>query len=280
MPLERSLHGPTSRPCHQAPDCVASLGGEPPASINAPPPHRESYPGQWGNPASGDKSSVLGRGGVTEGPEARGRIREVGLPRSAYFTDEYFSLPQLFSLAHQIHAIYKCKPSSVLEVGLGNGFVSTFLRRAGLPVTTVDVNPELSPDICSGIDKLVEAVEGTFDLVVCCEVLEHLPIEDLDPSLDQLRAVGKRLFLTLPTSHRPVGFGGLLRLPKLGARMVNLNFDIPIRRSLGGGPHFWEVGYDSTCTRSAIKKRLSKRFTEVRSGRFALNPYHMYFYCE
>lgn len=47
-----------------------------------------------------------------------------------------------------------------------------------------------------------------------------------------------------------------------------------------GCSHFWEVGYTAACARAAIVKRLKQRYGKVRSDRFALNPYHMWFICE
>lgn len=44
--------------------------------------------------------------------------------------------------------------------------------------------------------------------------------------------------------------------------------------------HFWEVGHTADCSRVAIVNRLRQRYAQVLSGRFALNPYHMWFICE
>lgn len=41
--------------------------------------------------------------------------------------------------------------------------------------------------------------------------------------------------------------------------------------------HFWEVGHSRACSRAAIVEKLKKHYGTVRSGRFALNPYHLWF---
>jgi len=216
---------------------------------------------------------------MSEAP-GRGLERESSLRREAYFSDHYFSYQQLFSFVHQIKYIVGMKPHSAVEIGIGNGFVSTFLRRAGIPVLTADINAALEPDICAPLSDLPGLVSEQRDVVICCEVLEHMPLEELDANLDHLKALGPRLFLTLPNSRKAWGLSGLLHLPKLGARLFDANIDIPWRRPIEGGPHFWEVGYNSQCTRSGIIRRLKTRYNIVRSGRFALNPYHIYFICE
>lgn len=210
----------------------------------------------------------------------RGSGRERELAREDYFTDLYFSLPQLCSFAHQLNFIHSMRPTSAIEIGLGNGFVSTFLRRSGLPVVTADINPALEPDICAPLDEVHGHIDGPKDLVICCEVLEHMPLEELDANLDHLRGLGDRLFMTLPNSNRTWGVAGLASLPKLGLKQFDLNIDVPYKRRLDKGPHFWEVGYTPDCTRAAIVERLRQRYTKVQSGRFLLNPYHIWFACE
>jgi protein-L-isoaspartate O-methyltransferase len=57
-------------------------------------------------------------------------------------------------MPQKIHEIDKLKPKDILEIGLGDGFVSSFLKRAGYDVTTVDINPALEPDICAPLDQM------------------------------------------------------------------------------------------------------------------------------
>src|SRR5690606_25285672 len=129
-----------------------------------------------------------------------------------YYSDDYFGLSQLCSMSQQIHEIHSLKPTNILEIGIGNGFTSAILKRAGYPVTTVDINPELEPDICAPLDEVAPLIEGMrFDLVVCCEVLEHMPYEQFGPNLNHLRKFGDRLFITLPNYRAPIGFGGFFR---------------------------------------------------------------------
>lgn len=210
----------------------------------------------------------------------RGLERELRMSREEYFSDLYFSLPQLCSFAHQLNFIHSMRPTSAIEIGLGNGFVSSFLRRSGLSVVTVDINPELEPDICAPLSEVHKHIDKKMDLVICCEVLEHMPLEDLDSNLDYLKTLGDRLFMTLPNSMRSWGLAGLVSLPKLGLKQFDLNIDIPFRRNLDNSCHFWEVGFNRACTRSAIEARLAERYASVKSGRFLLNPYHLWFSCE
>lgn len=209
----------------------------------------------------------------------RGQAREQSLPREAYFSDGYFALPQLCSLSQQLHGIHAMRPTDILEIGIGNGFTSSFLKRAGYDVTTVDINPALEPDICAPLDEVAGHVSGRrFDLVVCCEVLEHMPLEQLRPSLDALAKLGSRLFMTLPNYHAPIGFGGFLRLPKIAPKLLSLTVDLPRRRALEK-EHFWEVGSSRETSKSALVKMLRDRYASVEVQKFALAPYHIAFRC-
>ena len=209
----------------------------------------------------------------------RGQDREKSLPRSAYFSDGYFSIQQLFSLSHQINEIHKLRPKSILEIGIGNGFTSSFLRRAGYRVTTVDINQDLEPDICAPLDQVGSIIGGDhFDLVVCCEVLEHMPLQEFKSNLDHLGNLGRRLFLTLPNYRASVGLGGLLRLPKLGARIFDWTIDIPRKKKLDA-EHFWEVGSEDKTSLKAIVSDLKCRYISVEVKKMPLNPYHIAFIC-
>lgn len=210
----------------------------------------------------------------------RGHDREQNLPKGAYYSEGYFSLAQLCSLSHQIHEIHKLAPQNIIEVGIGNGFVSSFLRRAGYKIRTADINPSLAPDICAPICELPELLRGErFDLVVCCEVLEHMPFDEFESNLDHLRFLGDRLFMTLPNYRPTIGFTGFLRLPKMTPRLMDLSIDL-FRHKRLDREHFWEVGSDRSTSKKEIIKLLKARYKNVMLKRLALNPYHFAFYGE
>jgi len=204
--------------------------------------------------------------------------RECSLDKYMYYSDNYFRLNQLCSFAHQINDIHRLNPASILEIGIGNGFTSSFLRRAGFDIVTVDINPELEPDICSPISRLKPLLgDRSFDLVVCCEVLEHMPFEDFELSLEVFRSVGQRLYMTLPNYKRVYGVGGFINLPKVYGLSFRAQFELPNRKTLSE-EHFWEVGSSPTTTKREVIKRLGKFYRQIDTQRYALNPYHLSFY--
>ena len=81
---------------------------------------------------------------------------------------------------------------------MGNGFVAWFLQNAGLEVTTMDIDPDLKPTIVGSVVD-IPLPDDSFDLVMCCQLLEHLPYDNFVPALLQLHRVAKKhVVLSLP----------------------------------------------------------------------------------
>lgn len=205
--------------------------------------------------------------------------RERSNDRSLFYSERYFSMRQLASFCHQLNIIQSLNPTRILEVGIGNGFVSTFLKCAGMDVHTVDINAALTPDVVSSIAELPDNFPPEeFDLVSCCEVLEHLPFEMFDLSIAILRKYSRTLFCTLPSYENWYGLGGFLDLPRYRSKVLRLGMSV--RRNRGLAPeHYWELGYSSDTSRRRVIETFHRHYVHVAHGVFALNPYHEYFIC-
>ena len=103
--------------------------------------------------------------------------------------------------------------TSVLEAGCGEGEVSNFIYCSYPIIDTFeafDANPEVIdlarksfPEINFKVESIYEQVypENSFDLVVCCEVLEHL--KDPKVALQSLFKVSRR-YLLLSVPNEPL----------------------------------------------------------------------------
>lgn len=101
--------------------------------------------------------------------------------------------------------------SSVLEVGVGEGFISGYLsekfpsiRFSGVDLAEADIAklrekfPRVEAHVGSAYD--VDKLPGGYDLVICAEVMEHL--DEPARALDRMIALApKRLLLSVP--HEP-----------------------------------------------------------------------------
>jgi hypothetical protein len=211
----------------------------------------------------------------------KGEEREKNLARDEYFNNGYFSLRTLVSFTHQLNHIKKINPKTMLEIGKGNGFVSTYLKLSGVKVTTVDINPNLSPDIVASILDLPDILKKEkYDLVVCCEVLEHLEFAQFENCLFILRQYSSNLYLTLPQYRKWFGFSGFMRIPKID-KIFRLGFYLRTKKNLDNGHiHFWEIDYEEKCSRSKILENLKKYYQRITNGCYELNPYHEFFICK
>lgn len=207
----------------------------------------------------------------------RGAERESKLSKESYFSEKYFGMEQLSSLIHQIHDISKLSPNSLIEIGLGNGFTSSFLKRSGVDVTTVDINKNLEPDICAPICDLDKHLDdGTkYDLAVCCEVLEHIPFDEFEENIKMLRKYSNMLYLTLPNYKPSYGISGFIRLPKF-RKLFGIFIDIPKKKVLDKA-HFWEIGSSKETTKKSILKILNKHYNTASVNRQPLKPNHIAF---
>ncbi|MFM2164303.1 MAG: hypothetical protein RL325_740 [Planctomycetota bacterium] len=206
------------------------------------------------------------------------------VPDARHYDATYLKNGRPFSLAAQLTAISEVAPSQVLEVGVGTGICVHALRRIGIPVTTLDVQPELRPDIVGDV-RAIPAETGAFDVSSCCQVLEHLPFGDFGTAARELaRVTRRRLVLSLPDITRSVDL--TVTLPLLGMR--TLSCSLPVRepsdawkserlRTMG---HYWEIG--ACGVRAATVDRLLREagFARVRSFRVREIPWHRFFVAE
>jgi hypothetical protein len=209
----------------------------------------------------------------------KGHEREKSLTKDAYKSAHYSDLYQLMSFSHQINDICRMKPKSILEIGIGNGFMSTFLKSQGFEVLTADINPNLGADIVCDILDLPKFCEGSkFDLVVCCEVLEHMPFEKFDDAISVIASLSNRAYITLPNYNKFFGFSGFFDFPRL-RKPFNFGIFLPVRRKITE-QHFWELDLNNDTSKSNITSILNRKFSKITSSTYKLNRYHHLFVCE
>jgi len=203
---------------------------------------------------------------------------EANLARARYFGGEYLDRKQFDTMVSQIMAVMSLSPKTILEVGPGNGFVSNFFRSAGFEVTTFDINNNLKPDVVGNlieIDKYFE--QNSFDIILCAEVLEHLPFEYFDKVLEAFnRITSKHLVITLPRRHRILlDLRFYIKVPFIKIIRSNWFFRIPDRQKWEG--HHWEIDYSSVFSLNNILKAMSNHFKVLNTYVDESVRHHQYF---
>jgi SAM-dependent methyltransferase len=197
---------------------------------------------------------------------------------SDYQSLNYVKRERWNSYWYQLQAVLSCQPTTVLEVGIGNGTVSDFLRRAGLKIMTCDHNPALRPDVLADVLRLPFAQEE-FSVVLCAEVLEHLPFEQFIPALRELRRVSQRFaVITLPRwGHH---FSLEIKLPRWGRRRWQVKISWPPLSHRYNGQHYWEIGKRGYPL-ALIEKQINSAGWQIKRSELIFdNPYHQLFVLE
>ncbi len=212
---------------------------------------------------------------------SRGFEREESLEKSMYFSEGYFDKYQLFALSEQIHLLYTVSKHlhnpAILEVGKGNGFVSDFFKKAKYNFTTLDINPNLEPDIVGNILELSQTVTEKPDFILCSEVLEHMEFKTFEKSIYELSETTKEgLIITLPVYKKFFGINIQWRMPKLKPFSTPLFIKTSWTKILPQ-EHFWEIGYSKETSKKNIEKILLQYFVIQDKGCFHTNPYHYYY---
>ncbi len=196
---------------------------------------------------------------------------------SKYTSDSYESKSRFISYYRQISEVMRFKPQSVCEVGIGNGLVSDYLRKQGPSVTTVDINKGLSPDVVASVTTLPFANES-FDVVLCAEVLEHLPYEAFQSGLSEIgRVCRKGAVVSLP--HWGVSIYAGFKVPFFPKKELFLKISPP-RKHLFTGEHYWEIGKSGFPARKVRRDMEHCGFSIVREVNLFEDPAHRFFILE
>lgn len=163
----------------------------------------------------------------------------------------YDTKKRLASYWHQLDEVRQARVKRVLEIGTGSGFVARQLAPYYL-LTTLDTSIERRPDSVGSVLSL-PFKNNSFELVLCCQVLEHLPFSNFGDSLKEIkRVVSKRVVLSLPDKKPFIP----IQLPRIGRRKFPHPFFKPLKHAFDG-QHHWEVnavGYESKKIVEAIQK--------------------------
>jgi len=208
--------------------------------------------------------------------DKEGSIKSEQFPKEFYFK-KYADITSFISYYYQIKSVIDAKPSTVLEVGIGNKIVSNYLRESGLKVTTFDISKTLDPDVIGDIRNLPFG-NNMFDIVLACEVLEHLSFGDFSRSISELGRVSKkRVVLSIPYSSFFVEKVININTPLI-KKQLRFNLSIPFFTSYfkRTDEHFWEMGRKNY-PRKNIRAVLKMHFKILSEFQPILNPYHYFF---
>lgn len=186
---------------------------------------------------------------------------------------KYESEERWTSYFTQVDGVLHFQPSSCLEIGVGNGIVTQALKNNSIQVTTLDLDAALMPDLIGSVEN-IPFEDSRFDVVLCAEVLEHLPFSSFERCISEIARVACRgAILSLP--HWGYTFRMIADVP--GCIHARKAWKLPFHvRHLSGGEHQWEIG-KKDFPPSRIRDILSKYFRIEREWLSPWMSYHRFY---
>lgn len=196
-----------------------------------------------------------------------------------YESMRYITKERFISYWHQIDEVTRLSPASVLEIGIGNGFVKRFLQERGVAIKSADADARLKPDVVAVLPSL-PFQDNAFEVACCFEVLEHIPFSEFDACVREIKRVTSRwVLLSLPdvTPYARMrlewGFKRTLfrRFFDIGrCKLPSHTFD---------GEHYWEIGKEGTPLSLVSERLRGAGFADVSTFRVEEDPWHRFFRC-
>lgn len=194
-----------------------------------------------------------------------------------YFNIDYDIKERFITYWHQINQIILVNPREILEIGIGNGFVSKYLKERNFNIVTLDIDYRLFPAVVGNVLQ-IPFLDRSFDAVACFELLEHLPYKNFPEALKELYRVSRSyIIISLPDVTTAYRF--YIELPRI--RPIRKMFKHPFPRESWhhfDGQHYWEIGkrgyslkrIEEDIRRSGLKIVNTYRIFEVKHRRFFL----------
>ncbi len=191
-----------------------------------------------------------------------------------YFNFDYEDKNRWMSYWHQITEISDFQPESVLIVGKGSGLVSEYLKLSGIKTVTLDIDESLKPDIVASVLDM-PFKDNEFDAVLCAQVLEHLPYEDFNRALSEIKRVSRNhVIISLPHFGPAIRF--LFKFPIFPEIKFMIKVPYPKVHKFKG-EHYWEISKRDYSLKK-IKKEIEKSGLTITKDYIVFeNPLHHFF---
>lgn len=197
--------------------------------------------------------------------------------KNKFFNPGYINHARWESYWAQLDETLKADPKTVLEIGRGSGVVSTILKGMGINVATVDIDKDLKPDTVADVRKLPFS-KDSFDCVICCQVLEHLPFREFKKSLKELKRVSRgTIIISLPEPFTTYFRITAKIVPFVSVKTFVSKINILERYKSRNEAHEWEIGWKNTNYDSVVKIINDTGLSIVRTFCPEGNLYHRFF---
>lgn len=191
-----------------------------------------------------------------------------------YFNANYDDKKRWASYWHQIKEVLNFSPGNILIIGKGNGLVSEYLKSKEIKAVVVDINESLKPDVVASVLNM-PFKDSEFDIVLCAQVLEHLPYGNFLEALKEIKRVANfGAIISLPHFGPAIRF--LFKSPLLPEIKFMIKLPYP-KKHIYKGEHYWEIGKWGYSIKK-IKKEIMKSGMAIENDYIVFeNPLHHFF---
>lgn len=176
---------------------------------------------------------------------------------------------------YQIHEIELTNCSSVLEIGVGNGFMSRELKHTiNVNVIGLDIDCALDPNVAADV-RSQPFKDNSFEVVAAFQVLEHLPYNDFEHILSELKRISRQYILLSLPDRSPFYFIQF-SLPLIGRIDWSWTRNITYGEKSDNPSHYWEIGLNHYSYNRIVESIHACGLTIVRTFRPIENPYHRF----
>jgi ubiquinone/menaquinone biosynthesis C-methylase UbiE len=194
---------------------------------------------------------------------------------NSYLTLQYNSKSRWLSYGYQISETMEVSPANVLLIGRGSGITENAIRQLSggkTRVLTVDINNAVIPDVVGDVTQRPYE-NDTFDVAVCCQVLEHIPFDRFPDALRELHRVAKkRVIISLPHKRKHLRLS--YHVPFLKERTVIIKHPFTTKYC-SSKQHHWEI--TRGVSRKHVVKEINKFFDIEKEYLNEINCEHRFF---
>lgn len=208
-----------------------------------------------------------------------------------YLSSKYEDFNLWMDYWYQKKLLAETKPDKILEIGKGTGMLEVVMEKDGYNFVTLDIDKKLKPDFIGDIINL-PFKRNSFDTSCAFEVLEHIPFEEFDRALTELKRVSKNyVVISLPYASIYFSFAfqffymkkidkifKFLHIKPFEPSHWNINIPLFFLNKQGMiKAHAWEMGragYPVSKIRSIIK---DCGLSIVKEEGRIFYPYHRFF---
>lgn len=201
---------------------------------------------------------------------------EKQVEKQMYNFKKYCDQDRWLSYWRQIDEILKLNPENILEIGIGDKVLASYLsNNTTIKYSSLDIAEDLSPDFIGSVDD-IKLNDNFFDLVCAFEVLEHLPFKKFAVALKEMSRVSKK-YIVISLPHWGRHFSIEIKLPYFKKIRWQIKFSLFPIKHIFNGQHYWEIGKKDYEIKKIKKIIMDNGFNIINDYIAFESPYHHFF---